>query len=75
MTDFEKHGSLQTPAPDPALKRLEVLVGGWRMKGRTLDSQEDDVVGELSGGGSLAGSSSNSPDGYASRRLKSRTWK
>ncbi len=39
----------QAQKPDPALKRLEVLVGGWKMKGRTLDSQEDNMIGEISG--------------------------
>src|ERR1051325_2497674 len=39
----------QTPKPDPALKRLEILVGKWKMKGRTLDSQEDNMTGEVTG--------------------------
>lgn len=39
----------QTQKPDPALKRLEVLAGKWEMKGRTLDSQEDNMTGEISG--------------------------
>jgi hypothetical protein len=33
----------QSPEPDPALKRLNILVGTWSIKGRTLDSTEDNV--------------------------------
>ena len=35
----------QGPRPDPALKRLEKFIGTWEMKGRTLNSKEDNVVG------------------------------
>ena len=31
------------PEPDPALKRLEVFIGTWSLKGRTLDSKVDNV--------------------------------
>jgi hypothetical protein len=31
--------------PDPALKRLDVLVGRWKLKGRTLDTAEDNIAG------------------------------
>jgi Protein of unknown function (DUF1579) len=34
------------PEPDPALNRLEFFVGTWSMKGRTLDSDEDNVSGK-----------------------------
>jgi hypothetical protein len=34
-----------TQRPDPALKRLEKLVGAWNLKGRTLDSKEDNIAG------------------------------
>jgi hypothetical protein len=34
------------PGPDPELKRLEFFVGTWTMKGRTLDSSEDNVSGQ-----------------------------
>ena len=33
------------PKPDPALKRLEKFIGTWEMKGRTLNSKEDNVYG------------------------------
>ena len=33
------------PKPDPALKRLNKFVGTWEMKGRTLNSKEDNVYG------------------------------
>jgi len=35
----------QMPIPDPALKRLHKFIGIWEMKGRTLNSKEDNVVG------------------------------
>ncbi len=35
----------QSPKPDPALKRLDKLVGKWELKGRTLDSTEDNIAG------------------------------
>ncbi len=35
----------QLPTPDPALKRLDRLVGTWEMKGRTLDSETENVRG------------------------------
>ena len=36
---------VQMPTPDPALKRLDKLVGSWSMKGHTLDSDEDNISG------------------------------
>ena len=36
---------MQMPAPDPALKRLERLVGSWVLKGRTPDSLVDNIDG------------------------------
>jgi hypothetical protein len=33
--------------PNPALKRLEKLVGIWDIKGRTVGSKEDDVTGRM----------------------------
>ena len=36
---------MQIPVPDPALRRLEPLVGTWTLRGRTLDSREDDIEG------------------------------
>ncbi|MEN6341638.1 MAG: DUF1579 family protein [Methanospirillum sp.] len=35
----------QLPAPDPALKRLEPMVGTWSIRGRTLGSKEENVSG------------------------------
>jgi hypothetical protein len=34
--------------PDPALKRLERLVGNWTITGRTLDSEVDNIHGSVS---------------------------
>jgi hypothetical protein len=36
----------EMPGPDPALKQLERFVGTWSMKGRTLDSDQDNVFGK-----------------------------
>ena len=33
------------PKPDPALKRLDRLVGTWRMKGHPLGSHEENITG------------------------------
>jgi hypothetical protein len=35
----------QTPKPDPALRRLDVLLGTWDLTGHTLDSDEDNITG------------------------------
>jgi len=45
MSDYNSQ-SQQPPKPDPALKRLEKLVGTWSIKGRTLDSKEDNISGQ-----------------------------
>jgi hypothetical protein len=37
--------TLQPLQPNPALKRLEVLVGTWDLRGRTLDTAEDNITG------------------------------
>lgn len=34
-------------APDPALRRLDRLVGTWTLVGRSLGSDEDDISGRL----------------------------
>jgi len=31
--------------PNPALKRLDILIGTWDLTGRTLDSDEDNITG------------------------------
>jgi Protein of unknown function (DUF1579) len=45
MTNNENAQPMQAPRPDPALRRLEKLVGTWELKGRTLDSKEDNITG------------------------------
>ncbi len=44
MPDYDSQAQ-QMPMPDPALKRLEKFIGTWDMKGRTLDSKKDNVIG------------------------------
>jgi hypothetical protein len=38
---------VQTPTPDPALERLDRLVGTWALKGHLLGSEEENIVGEI----------------------------
>jgi hypothetical protein len=45
MAEHENQQAMPMPEPDPALKRLEKFVGTWEFKGRTLDSDEDNVFG------------------------------
>lgn len=45
MAGNDKAQPMQIPVPDPALKRLESLVGIWELRGRTLDSKVDDLSG------------------------------
>ena len=34
-----------TATPDPALKRFEILIGKWELKGHTLASKENNITG------------------------------
>lgn len=46
MTDNNNtQAQQQPPKPNPALKKLDNLVGTWDIKGRTLDSKEDNISG------------------------------
>ncbi|MDQ6659894.1 MAG: DUF1579 domain-containing protein [Chloroflexota bacterium] len=47
MANNENAQPMQTPTPDPALKRLEKLVGTWDIKGRTLASSDDNISGQV----------------------------
>lgn len=46
MADNTEAQNQDTPKPDPALKRLDRLVGEWSMKGRLLGSDEDSITGK-----------------------------
>ena len=37
----------QAPTPDPALRRLDRLVGTWTLKGHLVGSDEENIVGEI----------------------------
>lgn len=39
--------NVQFPKPHPALKRLERLVGTWKLTGRTYDSNKDNIRGKV----------------------------
>jgi len=45
MAQTQDAQATQPPGPDPALKRLDWFVGTWEIKGRTLDSEQDNVSG------------------------------
>jgi hypothetical protein len=45
MADSNEPRDGQMPKPDPALARLNRLVGTWRMKGRPLGSHKDSITG------------------------------
>jgi hypothetical protein len=38
----------QAPTPDPALRRLDRLVGTWTLKGHLIGSDEENITGEIS---------------------------
>ena len=38
----------QMPTPHPKLKTLSPMVGTWKVSGRTLDSDKDNITGEIS---------------------------
>ena len=45
MGNSENTQRMGPSQPDPALKHLEKLVGTWELKGRTLNSTEDNITG------------------------------
>ncbi len=47
MVDNTNPQSVSKPKPDPALKHLEKLVGTWDLKGRTLNSKQDNISGQV----------------------------
>ena len=48
MTDDDKlQAEDEILQPDPALKALDVLIGTWDLKGRTLDSDKDNITGGI----------------------------
>lgn len=47
MTGNEPKQPIRLPTPDPALHRLEKLVGTWKITGRSLNSQKDDLSGQV----------------------------
>ncbi len=47
MANNENAQPIHMSTPDPALGCLEKLVGTWRITGRTLDSQDDNISGRV----------------------------
>ncbi len=45
MVDNNSAQPQEMPQPDPALKRLDKLVGTWTMKGHLIGSDVDNIVG------------------------------
>jgi hypothetical protein len=54
----------QMPTPDPALKRLEPLVGTWSMEGHLVDSKRTTSRARAPSGGCPAASSSRTAQGW-----------
>jgi Protein of unknown function (DUF1579) len=46
MADRDQEQASQLPTPDPALRRLERLVGTWNMEGHLVGSSENTIKGE-----------------------------
>ncbi|MGH2536740.1 MAG: DUF1579 family protein [Candidatus Promineifilaceae bacterium] len=46
MPDQNDAPAAQLPQPDPALKRLDRLVGSWSMQGHLLGSDEENIHGK-----------------------------
>ena len=44
-TTKSKEAETDVPSPDPALRRLDRLVGTWKMKGHPVGSKEDSITG------------------------------
>jgi Protein of unknown function (DUF1579) len=47
-TDAQATEAYSMPTPDPALRQFDRFIGTWEMKGRTVGSDVDDVVGIVS---------------------------
>jgi hypothetical protein len=45
MTEIGTEADAQAPTPDPALRRLDPLVGEWDMKGNLVGSSEENITG------------------------------
>ena len=50
MTETDARAAQQPtfPAPTPALRQFDRFIGRWGMKGRTIGSEVNDVVGTAS---------------------------
>ena len=46
MSDTTDRQSARPPTPDPALKRLDRLVGTWSMRGHLLGSDDENIIGQ-----------------------------
>jgi hypothetical protein len=64
----------QLPQPDPALRRLDRLVGTWTMEGNLVGSDEQNIRGQMTFRWLAAGSSSSSAPGSTSRASRSTPW-
>jgi Protein of unknown function (DUF1579) len=47
MSDDTQLDAQAPPTPDPALRRLDRLVGTWTLKGRLVGSDEETISGEI----------------------------
>jgi hypothetical protein len=47
MAEQENQQAAERPEPDPALRRLDRLVGTWSMEGHLVGSEEKNIKGEV----------------------------
>lgn len=47
-TDAPAEPSAEAPTPDPALRRLDILVGDWTLTGNLIGSSEENIAGRAS---------------------------
>ena len=45
--ETDNQAQYRPPEPNPALRRLDRLVGTWNIKGRTFNSKEDNITGRV----------------------------
>ncbi len=64
----------ELPQPDPALSRLDRLVGRWSMEGNLVGSDEKNIKGETTFAGCPEASSSSSACTSTSWASRSTRW-
>jgi len=47
MAQDDNAPAMQMPSPDPALRRLDKMIGTWNLQGHTLDTEDYNVSGRI----------------------------